>query len=210
MMAFTPLLRGWFNTLTATRIVSARLWLRRSIVWTVVAAFLVLTILAGVAFIAAGSFLSLRDAYSPWVAGLIVGGTLLLIALIGALVSWIIYNRRPVLDPPLHASPMSAAAASATAAAVDSSVPPPPTPDMVRPDMAEPGVSALLQLGEQLGDTIRGIGIRKKDIMIGALVAGVVLGGSPDLRRRVLKVPRRRDQYEQPPRARHRSSARRY
>lgn len=190
MMAFMPLLRNWLNTLAATRIVTARLWLRRSIVWTVVAAFLVSAIIAGLGFIAVGGFLSLRVAYSPWEAGLIVGGTLLLIALVGALVAWILFQRRPKLGPPLNTPSVRAAAASAATAAADHTTASPPPPGIT-----EPGVASLIQLGEQLGDTVRGFGIRKKDILVGALVVGVVLGGSPELRRRVFSFGRRRDEY---------------
>lgn len=194
MISFMPLLRNWLNTLAATRIVTARIWLRRSAMWAVVVAFLLLAILAGLAFIAVGGFMSLLDAYSPWEAGLIVGGALLLLALIGALVAWIVLQRHPAVRPPLQ-TPLSAAENAAATSM------PPSAADI------GPEVATLLQLGEQIGSTIRGINVRRMDLVVGALVAGVVFGGSSALRRRLFRPRRGRPLHEQPSGpARHRHS----
>lgn len=190
MMSFLAPLQNWLNSLAATRIVTARIWLRRSAVWAVVAAFLMIAVLAGLTFIAVGGFLSLRQTYTPWEAGLIVGGALLLLALISALVAWIVFERHPIVRPPLTAALNAADAAAATMGA-ETPVPPPP----VAPVGA--GVADLLQLGEQLGNTIRGVGIRRMDLVVGALVAGVVFGGSSALRRGLLTPRRRRSAQEQ-------------
>lgn len=180
-----PLLREWINTVAAARILTARLWLRRSAAWAAVAAFLGLLLVAGLGFIVVGGYLSLRAEYSPWEAGLMVGGTLLLLALIGALVSWLILTRQPNARPLPSIAP-------------ELSVPPPAE---IAPTLVDPAVANLVQLGERVSASLRGSGIKTVDVMIGALVAGVVLGGSPGLRSRV-GAPRRRSS---PPAMHHRA-----
>lgn len=187
-MRVIPLLREWLNTIAAARFLTARLWLRRSAAWAAVAAFLGLLLVAGLGFIVVGAYLSLRAEYSPWEAGLIVGGTLLLLALIGALISWLIFARQSFVRPlpPLQVS-----------------VPPPAA---VAPAMVDPAVTNLVQLGERLGSSLRGSRIRTVDVMIGALVAGIILGGSPELRQRVGGQRRRTYPSDVPHGARYRSA----
>lgn len=187
-MNVIPLLREWLNTVAAAQVLTARLWLRRSAAWAAVAAFLGLLLAAGLGFIVVGGYLSLRAEYSPWESGLMVGGTLLLLALIGALVSWLILTRQSAARPSI---------------APELSVPPPAE---IAPTLVDPAVANFVQLGEQVSATLRGSGIKTVDVMIGALVAGIVLGGSPGLRSRV-GGPRRRSPQPAPlHRARYRST----
>ena len=188
-MRVIPLLREWLNTVAATRMVTARLWLRRSAVWAVSAVFLGLAIVAGLGFIAVGGYLSLRSLYSPWEAGLIVGGTLLLLAFSGVLVCWVIFERQSAVRAPSSAQTSMPPLAEAPPLAV------------------EPAVANLVQLSERLSSSIRGSGFKTLDFVVGALVAGLVFGGSPELRRRI-GSPRRRGYSPNVPhhRARYRSA----
>jgi hypothetical protein len=106
--------------------------------------------------------LSLSEAMAAWQAGLIVGGDVLVWSLICALSARLIVRRRKP-TPPCNRNPSEADAAR---------------------------IDSIARLGETIGASMNRHGIRMADVMIGALVAGTVLGASPALRERVLH-PRR-------------------
>jgi hypothetical protein len=115
-------------------------------------------------FIAVGSYLSLSERMVPWKAGLIVGGGVLILSVIGALSAGFLVQRRKTTQP-------SSKSQSA--------------PDAAR-------IDSIARLGETIGASISKQGIRTVDVMIGALVAGALLGASPALRERLLRPGRRR------------------
>jgi hypothetical protein len=145
--------------LAAQKAQQARAWWRRSVVATGLLVFCSLTALSGLGFIAVGGYIALSETFTPWEAGLIVGGAILVLSLVGALIArFVVLRRKP-------AQPSGA--------------------QMPRPEEAY--VDAITHLGETIGAGLFKNGIRTTDIVIAALVAGTVLGASPALRDRLLR-----------------------
>jgi hypothetical protein len=146
----------------AEKISDVREQWRQRLVATGVIALCVLAAFGGLVFIAVGSYLSLSEVMAPWQAGLIVGGGVLMLSLIGALSARLMVRRRKPA-PPSNKNPSAADAAR---------------------------IDSIARLGETIGASMSRHGIRMADVMIGALVAGTLLGASPALRERLLH-PRR-------------------
>lgn len=143
----------------------ARLW-RGAARSTVTLSFILLLFaaaFAGLVFIVLGGYLSLASVMEPWQAGGIVGGgMLLLVAIVLSIVVWLIgrHGRKPVRPP---FSDSLDASSSGT----------------MRRASAHSFVGAAVD--EMLG---RG-SLKLRDVIIGAVVAGLVLGASPNLRQRI-------------------------
>jgi hypothetical protein len=140
----------------------ARLWrgLSRSILGAAVALLAVLAALEGLMIVLVGGYASLIQTMQPWAAGLIVGGALMLVAVIVlAIVAANLRRRERVLEPP----PVGAHGFREDRAAVD-------TPGLIK-------AAATEMIGKA--------DIKVRDIALAALVAGLVLGVSPGLRRQL-------------------------
>lgn len=122
-------------------------------------AFSAVIALGGLAFISVGSFLSLRETFTPWQSGLIVGGIVLGLSILIALLAWFVSPRRSI--PPIQSTKT-------------------PTSEENRMDTIE-------HLGETIGACIGRQNIKTTDVMLAALVAGAILGASPELRQRLFK-----------------------
>jgi hypothetical protein len=156
------LIRGLFGDVATAKINDVRDQWRRRIVATGVMALCALAALCGLGFITVGSYLSLREGMVPWKAGLIGGGAMLALALIGALSARLLVHRRKATQQAGGNQPPREAAR----------------------------IDSIARLGETIGASICKQGIRATDVVIGALVAGVILGARPALRQRLLR-PRR-------------------
>jgi len=143
----------------------AKLWqaLSRSAVLFSLAIFATLAAFGGLIFALLGVYLSLETALAPWAAGMIVGGATILIAFVAL---WII-ARLLARQGRMGMAPSSAAFAAA------------PQPSSIgnAPDALRSTVSEMLGAAN----------VRTSDIVIGALVAGLVLGASPRLRQRIFR-----------------------
>ncbi|KPJ95902.1 MAG: hypothetical protein AMJ55_02885 [Gammaproteobacteria bacterium SG8_15] len=126
---------------------------------SVILALFGLIALIGVGFIAAGSYFSLTEFFTPWTAGLIVGCVMLLMALLGAWITVLYLQKTTQSLPPEN-----------------------PMPDNSR-DQSK--VDTAAHLGEIVGARLSNSNIRTIDVMIAALVAGTILGASPALRKRL-------------------------
>jgi hypothetical protein len=145
----------------------ARLWhgLSRSIIGAVLAMLAALAALEGLAIVMVGGYASLKQTMEPWEAGLIVGGAIILAAVILLAVIASVIRRQgqaPELPPPSHRI-HHAGRYPEPAAATDA--------------------SSLLKTAA--AEMIGKVDIKARDIALGALVVGLVLGASPGLRRRV-------------------------
>ncbi len=143
----------------------AKLWhsLGRSAVLLSLAIFATLAAFGGLVFALLGIYLSLEAVMEPWLAGVIVGCAMVLIAVIAL---WIVARLitkqgRPETLPP-SSKPTLAAAHK-----------PPET------------VSETLRA--TVGDVLGASNIRASDVVLGALVAGLVLGASARLRERLFR-----------------------
>lgn len=143
----------------------AKLWqaLSRSAVLLALAIFAALAAFGGLVFALLGIYLSLEAVVEPWTAGIIVGCAMIVIAFVAL---WVIarlitkQGRTPELPP----------RSSATLAAA--SPPPGAIPESLRATVS---------------DVLGAAHIRTSDIVIGALVAGLVLGASTNLRQRLIR-----------------------
>ncbi|BBA37183.1 putative uncharacterized protein [Methylocaldum marinum] len=143
----------------------AKLWqaLSRSAVLFALAIFSALAAFGGLVFALLGIYLSLEAVVEPWTAGIIVGCAMIVIAFVAL---WVIarlitkQGRTPELPP----------RSSATLAAA--SPPPGAIPESLRATVS---------------DVLGAAHIRTSDIVIGALVAGLVLGASTNLRQRLVR-----------------------
>jgi hypothetical protein len=131
---------------------------RHRIVNIMLIAFCAVAALGGVGFIAVGVYVSLCESLSAWLSGLIVGGAILLPALIAMLI--LRYSMRN--NAKSQARPSDPGPAEMESAQVDN----------------------ITHLGEVVGSAMSKRGVRTTDVMIAALVAGTVLGAAPALRRR--------------------------
>jgi hypothetical protein len=129
------------------------------IVEAILIAFCGLAVLVGVGFIAAGGYLSLRQSFSPWLSGLVVGGVILFLAFFAILMLWLSMRNKGAAQEP-----------------------PPPRPEP--PELGSSRVNDVTQLGEAVGRQLSERGVRVTDVVIAALVAGAVLGARPALRQR--------------------------
>lgn len=149
---------------TAAKINDVRDQWRQRIVAMGVVAFCALAAFGGLAFIAVGSYLSLREGMVPWKAGLIVGGGVLVLSLIGALSARFLVHRRKATPPSGKSQP---------------------APEAAR-------IDSIARLGETIGASISKQDIHTVDVLIGALIAGALLGASSALRERLLSPKRYR------------------
>jgi hypothetical protein len=145
----------------------ARLWhgLSRSILGAVLAILAALAALEGLAITMVGGYASLKQTMPPWEAGLIVGGAIILVAVILLAVIASVIRRQgqgPELPPAthrIHRAPRY-------------------------PESAATGDASSL-LKTAAAEMIGKANIKVRDIALAALVAGLVLGASPGLRRQV-------------------------
>lgn len=148
-----------FTTLVAAE--KAKLWqtLSRSAVLLALAIFAALAAFSGLVFALLGIYLSLEAVLEPWTAGIIVGCAMIVIAFIAV---WVIARliTKQGRTPEL---PSRSGAA-------------PPSPGTL-PESLRATVSDVLGAAH----------IRTSDIVIGALVAGLVLGASTNLRQRLVR-----------------------
>jgi cytochrome c biogenesis protein CcdA len=140
--------------------------LRHSLLTTALALFAALALLEGLMMILVGAYASLIRTMHPWAAGLIVGGTLILLSLILLAVIIRTPDRRERIPetPPLGARRLAE--------------PPPP-------------VDAPTLLKAAATELIDRTDIKVRNIALGALLAGLVLGASPGLRRQLFGRKRR-------------------
>jgi hypothetical protein len=130
---------------------------KRRIVETGLMVFCGLTGLGGLIFIAVGGYLSLSDLYSPWLSGLIIGGVILALSLVGALLLWLAMRGHTV-----------------------------PKRGRSRGSPSErTQVDNVAYLGEIIGAHLSRQGIRTIDVMLAALAAGIALSASPTVRTRL-------------------------
>jgi ABC-type nickel/cobalt efflux system permease component RcnA len=144
----------------------AKLWqaLSRSAVLLSLAIFATLAAFGGLVFALLGFYLSLETVLEPWAAGMIVGGAMILIALIAL---WVIAR---LIAKQGRTGALRPSSSSAFAAAAQ------PSGDNL-PDTLRAGAREMLGAAN----------IRTSDIMIGALVVGLVLGASPRLRQSLFR-----------------------
>jgi len=117
--------------------------------------------LGGLGFIAVGGYVTLCEIYSPWVSGLIVGATALLLSLLAILLLSI--SMRNVSRQKTESFGGQA-------------------PEREARESAQ--VDNVMHLGEALGSHLSQRGVRLTDVALAALVAGTVLGTGPALQRR--------------------------
>lgn len=113
----------------------------------------IMTIVVGMIFVLIGLYLSLAEKMPSWEAGMIVGGGVVLLAVI-----WLIVIAQQGKDPPFKANNASEQASDDPTA----------------------------QLGSMIGDIVAKSNVKSSDIVLATLIAGLVLGASPSLRRRIL------------------------
>ncbi|MGX2039425.1 hypothetical protein ACWJKU_04725 [Methylocaldum sp. MU1018] len=144
----------------------AKLWqaLSRSAVLFSLAIFATLAAFGGLVFVLLGFYLSLEAALESWAAGLIVGGAMILIAFVAL---WIIARLMARRGRAATLPPSSAALETAAAPPVYGNV-----SDTVRATVTE-----------MLGAAP----IKTSDIVVAALITGLVLGASPRLRQRLFR-----------------------
>lgn len=134
-------------------------WSNRLIATVIVVTLFGVVILGGLGFIAVGGYSTLIETMEPWAAGLIVGGVLVVAALLGVWITVAIWNKRPPTQPSEN-TPVATVAAQTT-------------------------VDTAAHLGEFMGSKLSRSGIRITDVAIAALVAGTILGASPSVRKRL-------------------------
>lgn len=134
--------------------------LSRSLLATALALFAALALLEGLMLVLVGAYSSLILTMPPWAAGLWVGGTLILLSLVLLAVTLRAPGRRerPPAMPALDTRRLAE--------------PPPP-------------VDAPALLKAAAAEIIDRTHLKPANIALGALVAGLVLGASPGLRRQL-------------------------
>jgi hypothetical protein len=144
----------------------AKLWqgLSRSAVLLSLAIFATLAAFGGLVFALLGVYLSLEAMLEPWVAGVVVGFAMIVIAFIAL---WVIARS---FTKQGRAAPLPPSSSRASLAAA-------PQPPSAIPDTLRATVT----------DALGAANIRTSDIAIAALVAGLVLGASPHLRQRLFR-----------------------
>jgi MFS family permease len=155
------LIRQLFGGFAAARIRQAGEWWRRGMLLSGVMLACTLLALCGLGFIAAGAYLSLREIMLPWQAALVVGGALLAISLIGVLCARFLLVRRP-----------RAAARKA---------------DAPNPPHEQAPLESMADMGRRIGADLSRNGVHPADLLLGALLAGALLGASPGLRDNLLR-----------------------
>jgi len=147
----------------------------RGVVYSTLVRLSAAVTLLAVTLIAVGGYISLSAQFTPWIAGLIVGGVVLVLALaVLLIVQHMTKTPRPSIIHPTTAS---------------------------EPEMPAPGkrqVDAITRIGEDIGASLSNGRVKTIDILIAALVAGTVLGASPALRHRVLQHRQRERKQEKP------------
>lgn len=134
----------------------------RLMIVVILAVLIGLAVAGAFVFAGVGLYFSLLETMPPWQAGVVVGGAALLVALLLLAVAALPvagYGPRRSRGAARHASEEQ----RATRPASD---------------------DGAARLGQAVGDIIARADIRATDMVLGALVAGVVLGASPRLRRR--------------------------
>lgn len=151
---------GWVRALTEGLIVG---WLKvmmhaekRRTVKAALFLFCGLAAMGSLAFIAVGTYVSLREYFTPWLSGLIIGGAILALSIVGSLVLWLFMGR----EADLERNPTG------------------------QSETEQARLDNAAYLGEIIGRQLSRRGIRTTDVMIAALVAGAVLGVGPVLRSR--------------------------
>lgn len=146
----------------------ARLW-RGAARLTLVMSLLGLAataVVGGLIFASLGLYLSLAETMPPWQAGAIVGGGVVLLAAILLMVAALVIARQG------RAVPRGGSVF----------------------ERASDGPAA--QLGSAIGDIIAKSNIKISDIVLTALITGMVLGASPRLRQRILARKRGTEESE--------------
>jgi hypothetical protein len=154
------LIRQLFGGFAEAKIRQAREQWRRGMVLTGVTAVCAVVALCGFGFMAAAAYLALREILLPWQAALIVGGAALALSLIGVLSARVLLARRPAGQARAAGNP--------------------------GPHHDEAQVERIAELGRALGEGLSRHGIHTADVMLGALLAGALLGASPGLRDKLL------------------------
>lgn len=150
--------------LAGLEIARLRRVLSKSVIGTALALLAVVAGLEGLAVILVGGYASLARTQPPWVAGLVVGGIMLLVA--GVVLGFVVRQLRGGEHPPRPALP----------------------PRRHR-EMGQTDTPSLL--GAAAAELIGTTRIKAKDVALAALVAGLALGFSPRLRHRVFGHPSR-------------------
>jgi len=139
-----------------------RAWWKRSVLEAALTVCFALAALSGVVLVAVGGYASLSALYAPWIAGVAVGGVLLLLSIAGLLiVSHLDHAKAPAQQPERALS---------------------------EPPRRDPQIDTVAQIGEYIGASLNDGRIRTIDVTIAALVAGTVLGASPALRERIFRA----------------------
>jgi uncharacterized membrane protein YjjB (DUF3815 family) len=143
----------------------AKLWhsLGRSAVLLALAIFATLAAFGGLVFALLGIYLSLETVMAPWLAGVIVGCTMILIAVIALWIIMRLFTKqgRPETLPSASTSTLAAA--------------------------HQPSGTVPEALRATVGDVLGASNIKASDIVIAALIAGLVLGASGRLRERLFR-----------------------
>jgi small-conductance mechanosensitive channel len=139
-----------------------RAWWKRGVLEAALTLCFALAALSGVVLIAVGGYASLSALYAPWIAGVAIGGIVLLLSIAGLL----------IVSHTDHAK--------APAQQAERALSPPPRHD--------PQIDTVAQIGEYIGASLNNGNVKTIDVTIAALVAGTVLGASPALRERIFKA----------------------
>jgi len=158
-----PWVGAMMGRATANKTRQLREVFERSVVYATLVRLSAAVALLAVAVIAVGGYISLSTQYTPWIAGLIVGGVVLVLALIVTLFVWRMTH------------PHVSTSTRPTVAETDA---PPPSKRQV---------DAITRMGEDIGAGLKNGQVKTIDVLIAALVAGTVLGASPALRHRILQ-----------------------
>jgi len=172
-----PWVGAMMGRATANKTRQLRELFERGVVYSTLVRLSAAVALLAVALIAVGGYISLSTQYTPWIAGFIVGGVVLVLSLIVMLLVW--YTAHPPFSAPISGSRKA-------------------TPVSETPPPSERQVDAITRIGEDIGASLNNGRVKTIDVMIAALVAGTVLGASPALRKRVLQYRQHSREHEEP------------
>ena len=169
-----PWIGAMMGRATANKTRQLREVFERGVVYSTLVRLSAAVGLLAIALIAIGGYISLSAQYTPWIAGLIVGGVVLLLALA------VIVVVRHMAQP-----------ARSTYSRPTASEPEIPSPSKRQ-------VDAITRMGEDIGKSLNNGRVKAIDVLIAALVAGTVLGASPALRQRVKQHRQRTHERDEP------------
>lgn len=171
-----------------SKIYQLRLWWRRSVFDAVLLVFCALLAIVGISVITVGSYVSLSSVYTPWIAGVIVGGVILVMSALGGLATW--HVTRPLHSPPGPGNSQRNAMDYRSGSESDGEAREHASGES---PASHSQIDAVTHIGERIGESLNNGRIKTTDVVLAALVAGTVLGASPALRQRILQRKSRVD-----------------